>query len=56
MAVDIYAQVQETRASYTNAWCRQILQERLLLWHLMEEHAIKDHMITLRLDDERKNS
>ncbi len=22
--------------SYTNAWCRQILQERLLLWHLME--------------------
>ena len=22
--------------SYTNAWCRQILQERLPLWHLME--------------------
>ncbi len=33
---DIYAQVQETRAIVHNAWCRQILQERLPLWHLME--------------------
>ena len=36
MAVISMPKCRKQEPSYTNAWCRQILQERLLLWHLME--------------------
>ena len=51
MAVISMPKCRKQEPLYTNAWCRQILQERLLFVASDGEHAIKDHMITLRLDD-----
>lgn len=53
---DIYAKVQETRAIVHKCMVPPDLTGTVTFVASDGEHAIKDHMITLRLDDGTENS